>query len=375
MLNDMNVLRPSRRSLLSWGGVAALSAAGLGSGMSSAYAAGGIPASKLIRVEGNTGPAYFREKALHHGTVLQSIGFDNVNRRIYIAQLMQGGIRLAGESSALSGATRDLHGDLTVTQWDMSGNITGHMYLRGFGHGVSFGVEPSGTSTYLWFEVDAVQDRDKMTSRGRRICRFKFVNTNTPLDATSTSLQKFTPVAGSTTNTVSIDPVHNRLVHRYNLGGMRFAVHDLAKARAGDFGSPLVDIAQPAVKIDPQVYGKPSFQGYAVGGSYLYLLHGNSYDYYQDHDGNPDTPKINISRQGEGNTHLTSVNLNTGQIVKTFHSRAAHTLSFREPEGLAIQIPNPATPDVFRLCMGFASGLEPGKRLASIYYKDDLVQP
>ncbi|WP_327169279.1 hypothetical protein [Streptomyces subrutilus] len=381
----MNELQISRRHLLTLTGAAALAAAGLGSATGTARAAAaGLPASKLIRVEGNTGPAYFREETLHEGTVLQSIGFDNVNRRLYVAQLIQGGRKLPGESAAVSGATRDLHGDLSITEWTLgadaadgsgTGRITGSMYLRGFGHGVSIGVEPSGSGTYLWTEVDAVQDVKNGTSRGSRLCRFRFASSATPLDATNASLQKFTPVPGSVNNTASIDPITNRLVVRYSLGGMRYRLYDLAAARAGDFTAPLAEIAEPAIAIDRARFGYPSFQGYAAAGSYLYLLHGNSYGTMQDHDKNEATPEILISAPGEGNTHLTSVDLNTGQIVRTFHSKAGYTLPFREPEGLAVQIPQPGNPEVYRLCMGFASGETGGQRKASVYYKDSLVQP
>lgn len=385
----------NRRNFLGWGGVAALTVTGIGSGAGAALAstgaspatrtnAAGLPPSKLIRVEGNTGPAYFREETLREGTVIQSIGFDNVNRRLYYAQVIQGGRKLPGESAPLSGDMRDLRGDLAITEWTLgadaadgsgTGSMTGYMYLRGFGHGVSFGVEPSGSSTYLWTEVDAVQDIDDMTSRGKRLCRFKFVSSATPLDATNTSLQKFTPVPGSVNNTASVDPLNNRLVVRYDLGGMRYRVYDLAKARAGDFSTPLVEIAEPAMPVDVNRYGKPSFQGYAVAGSYLYMLRGNAYGKTQNHDGDTGTPDIVISPPGEGNTFLASADLNTGLLVKNFHSKAGYTLPFREPEGLAIQIPNAANPGVYRLCMGFASGVQSGQRKASVYYKDSLIQP
>ncbi|MFJ4907549.1 teichoic acid biosynthesis protein C [Streptomyces sp. NPDC093249] len=390
----MNDSQLGRRGFLSLSGVAALSVAGIGATAATASAVGprtgatgaalALPPSKLIRVEGNTGPAYFREKAVQRGTVIQSLGFDNVNRRLYFAQLIGGGLQLTGESAPVPAATRDLHGDLAITEWTLgpdtaegagSASLTGHMYLRGFGHGVGIGVEPSGSGTYLWTEVDAVQDTEEGTSRGRRLCRFKFSSSHTPLDATSTSLQKFTPVPGSVNNTAGVDPLNNRLVVRYSLNGMRYRIFDLAAARAGDFGAPLAEIAEPAVQIDRDLYGKPSFQGYAVAGQYLYMLHGNSYGYTQDHDGDPSTPKIVISPPGVGNTHLTSVDLNTGQIIRTFHSKAGYTLPFREPEGLAVQIPKASEPQVFRLCMGFASGDTPGQRTASVYYKDSLIQP
>ncbi|WP_405647638.1 teichoic acid biosynthesis protein C [Streptomyces uncialis] len=392
-----NTSQFNRRNFLSWSGVAALTVAGVGSGAGAAFASSGagagpatganavgLPPSKLIRVEGNTGPAYFREETLREGTVIQSIGFDNVNRRLYYAQLIQGGRKLPGESAPVAGDVRDLRGDLAITEWTLgadaadgsgTGSVTGYMYLRGFGHGVSFGVEPSGSSTYLWTEVDAVQDIDDMTSRGKRLCRFKFASSATPLDATNASLQKFTPVPGSTNNTASVDPLNNRLVVRYDAGGMRYRVYDLPKARAGDFSTPLVEIAEPAIPVDVNRYGKPSFQGYAVAGSYLYMLRGNAYGKKQDHDGNAATPDIVISPPGEGNTFLASVDLNTGQLVKSFHSKAGYTLPFREPEGLAIQIPKMADPGVYRLCMGFASGVQSGQRKASVYYKDSLIQP
>ncbi|MFD3546526.1 hypothetical protein ACFWUW_13085 [Streptomyces sp. NPDC058655] len=380
----MNEHQISRRDLLSLTGAAALAAVGLGPAAGTARAAGGLPASKLIRVEGNTGPAYFREETLHEGTVLQSLGFDNINRRLYTAQVIQGGRKLAGEPAALSGGARDLHGDLSITEWTLgadaadgssTGRITGSMYLRGFGHGVSIGVEPSGSSTYLWTEVDAVRDEANETSRGMRLCRFKFAGSATPLDPTSPSLEKFTPVPGSVNNTASVDPVTHRLVVRYFLGGMRYRVYDLAAARAGDFTTPLAEIAEPAISIDRARFGRPSFQGYAAAGSHLYLLHGNAYGTAQDHDEDEETPELVISPPGEGNTHLTSVDLNTGRVITTFHSKAGHTLPFREPEGLAIQIPRAGDREVYRLCMGFASGETSGRRTASVYYKDSLIQP
>lgn len=56
------------------------------------------------------------DKALQNGTVLQSFAFDNVNKHIYTVQLMAGGLKLPGESAAVSGADRNLNGDLALTQ-------------------------------------------------------------------------------------------------------------------------------------------------------------------------------------------------------------------------------------------------------------------
>lgn len=371
-----NTSRPTRRSLLAWSGAtAALTAGGVvlgtGSAAAEAFPADGsallVPSARVNLADGSEN--YIREKALQNDTVLQSIGFDNENGRVYVAQVMQGGLKLTGESAAVSKADRDLHGDLTVTQWDLAGNKTGYMYLRGFGHGVSMGVEPAGSGAYLWTEVDAQPTSDG-SSRGMRLARFKFSN-GAVLDNTSSTLVKHTPMPGSTNNNASVDPVYGRLVHRCSIDGkVRIRVHDLDLARLGVWNKPIADIVLPDIDIDIATYGTPSFQGYAVVGRYLYMLHGNAYGSTQVIDGTT----VVISKPDIGNTHVTSVDLTTGNIIETKLTKAAYTLTFREPEGLGIQIPDPAQPGVFRLGIGFASG-ESGGRLASIYYKDLLVQP
>ncbi|MFI1014285.1 teichoic acid biosynthesis protein C [Streptomyces sp. NPDC020965] len=317
-------------------------------------------ATKKIRVEGTTvDPPLVKYKPAHHQTVMQSLAFDNLNKAIFIAQLTNGG------------AERDKNGDLTITRWIWNDTLPtpgyeydGFMLLAGFGHGVSIGVEVDvdTADTYLWTEVDNIPHlvpgtTDKWSGRGKNICRFKYVDAQS-LTNTSPQLQKHTPVPGSTHNTVNIDPVYGRLVHRFKLDGeMRYRVHDLDKARQGIWNDYVADIQEP----DPFVgVPRPPYQGYAVAGSYLYMLFGASYS-----DTNPPG--------GGGNAHLVSVNLKTGDIDTKFHTKAGHSLIFREPEGLSIRIPNPATPDVFDLGMGFACG-EQGARTVTIYIKNSLVQ-
>ncbi|MYX44211.1 teichoic acid biosynthesis protein C [Streptomyces sp. SID89] len=328
---------------------------------------------------------WIREKATKDATIIQSFGYDNANRHIYLVQVTQGGLKLAGESAPVSSANRNLHGDLTVTKWDMSGNVLGYMYLRGFGHGMSIGVEPVGGSAYLWTEVDAVALSDG-TSRGRRLARFPFVNGRV-LDSTSADLTTYTPVPGSTVNTASVDPVYGRLVVRFQDtdGIKKYQVHDLDLARLGIWSEPLAAIDEPDITAVPgwplTTYGHPFLQGYVVVGRYLYMLHGNSYG---------STEKINgqnvvISQPNVGNTFISSVDLTTGAFspappspfnvnVNPCYTAAAYTLDYREPEGLGVYIPDLAQPGVFSIGMGFASGPE-GARLASIYGKSDLIQP
>lgn len=315
----------SRRGMLRASGGLGLAALGLGLATGSASAA--VPVSKRFDL---TEPSYdlFRGKTLHDDTVQQSFAFDNVNRRLFVAQRRNG--------------TAETAGDLCVTQLDFEGNQLGYMYLTGFGHGVSFGAQAVGTSTYLWTEVEA-----NGNGYGRRLARFKFTN-GTTLANTSTALTKFTPVAAATEHTCSIDPVSNRLIVRYHQNSAKhIAVYDLAAATNGNFTSPLANFAQPDL-------GTRKFQGYAAHGSYLYLLTGHSY---------PETGNVVDSE-------VTSVNMNTGAIVQgPLITNAGSTLTFREPEGLAVY---KTAGGEIRLFLGFASG-EAGDRRSNLFYKNILI--
>lgn len=291
-----------------------------------------------------------REKSLYNDTVLQSIAFDNVNERMYTLQLISGGRQLSGETAPVSGAARANNGDLCLTELDLFGNITGHMYLKGFGHGVSFGAEPVGSSTYLWTEVDAVSDGSN--GWGTQLGRFKFVN-GAVITNTSSSITKYALLSGVDRTTCNIDMVNGYLTMRYRQNGsFRYGVFNLEAVKAGN-AQALVDVPHPA--------GLGTFQGFASFGSYLYLLDGVAYN---------DTTSISPN----GNTYITTVNLNSGAQVDRQLTKASYTLSYREPEGMAIQIPNVSNPSAARLCFGFASKVSKtnSSKLASIYYKDAL---
>ncbi|MET7333486.1 teichoic acid biosynthesis protein C [Nonomuraea sp. NPDC005650] len=269
------------------------------------------------------------KKALYDQTVLQSFAIDNSNEHIYTVQVKNGG----GSNAA---------GDLCLTKLSLTGTILGHMYLMGFGHGVQIGVEPSGTSAYLWTETDAVSEDG--SARGSRLARFRFVDGQT-LTSSSAALTKYTPVAGATNTTCAIDPSTNRLIMRYSDGStFRYAVFPLEALKAGT-AEKLYDVAQPT--------GLGTFQGYAGYGDFVYMLTGNAYS-----DTNP----------APGNTYVTCLDLRTGEQVQRAHSVAGKSLDFREPEGMGIQIVSGAP----RLCLGLASGAEKA-RLASIFYKSVLI--
>ncbi|MFD7500561.1 teichoic acid biosynthesis protein C [Streptomyces sp. NPDC059850] len=302
-----------------------------------AEAAGGrfdlsVPSTQLIR-----------EKAPHNNTVLQSFAFDDANGHLYTIQMMQGGLRLSGESAPVSGADRAKRGDMCVTKLSLTGTKLGHMYVRGFGHGVSIGCEPVGATAYLWAESDANPD----SGYGRAISRFAFKD-GAVLDSGSSGLATHRPVPGSTSNQPAVDMLNKRLLLRYRQGDqVRYRLMSLAAVTAGDYTAVYDDIAQAGIE-EGEV-----FQGFTLLGDYVYQLTGTN---YTDEDGsNPPS--------GHGNAHVSCVDLRTGQLVQRSRTEAGYSLGYREPEGMAVQLTSPR-----RLCMGFASGAS-GARELSVYYK------
>ncbi|MGW4896462.1 phage baseplate protein [Kitasatospora sp. NPDC004240] len=366
----------SRRSLLAWGGAAALAAgSGLAAGAGPAAAAPVDPPGKALLVPsarvdvGADSVRQYLGKELTDATVLQCFAYDNVNGHVYLAQVTGGNWVLEGDPGPLTAEERARRGDLTVTRWTTAGEASGFMHLRGFGHGVALGVEVTGKEVHLWVEAASVAN-SKGIGFGTRIARVRFVHDSV---VTSSTIPVHDPVPGSLYNAVAVDPVYDRLVHRYQLDGrFRYRVHDLALARLGVWTAPLAEIEEPAVvaPVIDAAYGSPSFQGFTAAGRYLYMLHGDPYGTTEPSNGGT----LVVSRPGTGNTFVSAVDLLTGQLVKTSMSRAAIDLEYREPEGIAIRLPDPANPAVFELAFGFASG-PAGARVATVYLKKDLLPP
>ncbi|MDX3639914.1 Tat pathway signal sequence domain protein [Streptomyces sp. MB09-02B] len=348
--------RPNRRQLLKR--AAGLTGATLlGSAVlsSAGTAAAAVATSKRFDLTDDS-DEWFREILLQETRILQSFSFDNTNKHLYTAQLVDAGRQLPGEARAYTGTERGTNGDLCVTRLDWQGYIIGRMYLKGFGHGVSIAAEPSGNSAYLWTETDSVPDSQNV-GYGTKIARFKFAN-GAVLTPDSHHVTKYDPVPGSDHNTIAVDPVNSRLAVRHRISGTwKISLYDLAAFRAGTF-TTLASITQPSVLTGP------TFQGYTTLGQYLYTIDGTAYTY--DSADN---------RTSESNTYVTSIDWNTGAVVQRSLSKAGESLYYREPEGLAIQIPDTSNPAAARLHLGFGS--QESKALtdkkASFYYKDLLV--
>ncbi|MBT2508157.1 Teichoic acid biosynthesis protein C (Precursor) [Streptomyces sp. ISL-98] len=284
------------------------------------------------------------KKPLRHTTVLQSFAFDDSRQRLYVVQVMQGGIRLAGESREYTGTERRQRGDMCLNQLDFSGKRLGHMYLLGHGHGVGMGVERDAAgATWIWTESDGRVAESGAFGRG--ITRFRFVDRQVRRSSAESTRY---PVAGSTANQPSVDMSTKRIAVRHRIAGkVRYRVFSLGRAVAGDFTKPLHDFAQAAAHPDPDA----DFQGFALHGNYLYQLAGDPYG-----PGNPPS--------GHGNTYVSCIDISTGKLIQRSRTEAGYSLDYREPEGLAVRRTTRA-----RLCMGFASG-GVGERRYSIYYKE-----
>ena len=141
--------------------------------------------------------------------------------------------------------------------------------------------------------------------------------------------------------------------YRFN-GAYRFAVYNLEDIHAGTY-EPMYDVAQPD---DIQ-----TFQGFASYGKYLYLLEGNSFEHVRADD-------------EVGNTYITVLDLTTGEVVDKQFMNTGFDLLFREPEGMAISIPNPDRPDLAILNFGFASTVSETdtSKLINIFSIDQMVE-
>ncbi|MEU6215478.1 teichoic acid biosynthesis protein C [Streptomyces sp. NPDC047023] len=323
-MND--TFRFSRRGLIRAGAGVSLAALGLGAGAQSASAA--VAVTKRFDL---AEPSYdlFRSKDTHGARVQQSFAFDWKNKFLYVATKRSG----SAESD----------GDLCINKMDFDGNYLSYMHLDGFGHGVAFAAVPDGSGTELWIECAA-----NSGGYGTALAPVTYRG-GTTLGSPAASAA-YRPIAGAGEYTCSVDPVYERMIVRYHTStGKRIAVYPLSAFTTRSFGTPLADFKQPSIP--------GTAQGYTLYGSYMYFLTGDAYP----GDGTP---------TGDGNTYVTSVDINTGAVKQgPVLTKAGSTLHHREPEGLAIYRTDGGEA---RLFIGFATGKE-GDRRSSIFYKNALV--
>ncbi|MFH8580905.1 hypothetical protein [Streptomyces zaomyceticus] len=287
----------------------------------------------------------------------QAIATDTVNGHVFVLQV---------ESSATSPA-----GNLYLNRIDReTGTVTGSMQLKGFGHGLSMGAEPSGTDTYLWTEVGPLHvnyDNGVATSAfGKAVTRFKFESGKVLDGALIPAAQKFTP-PGSTSGTgPSLDPVNHQVCVMYHKDGKRhFTRYDSTAAAAGSwipvgttFVMPAGEDVTPAVPSPYPLQAKLVSQGFTVLGDVVYSYQWAPYD----KDNNPTT----VPSEFPGIAFLTSYSWTTGARLDRQVVTNADGLTRREPEGVATEV-DPATGET-RLLFGFSNTVpgEEGERDVTI---------
>jgi hypothetical protein len=279
--------------------------------------------------------AFLREKRIRESTVMQSIAFDDSNGVLYVAQVMEAGRQLTGESSPVSGTQRAAHGDLAVSRVSYAGQLLSWMYLRGFGHGVAIGVESVGADSYLWVETASVPRTVDGVGYGTRVGRVRFVP-SAVVTYPSTAIEVHQPLQGATEVSVSLDALNRTLLVRCRVGGVyRYNLYPLDAFRARTY-QPLHSAVETGIS--------DVFQGHAHFFDQVYRLEGRS-------GGVTTAP-----------THVSRFDLPTGTMAQRSVTEAARSLTFREPEGMAVQGGPP------RLHFGFADG-PAGDRNISVYYK------
>jgi hypothetical protein len=282
---------------------------------------------------------FLRERRARDVTVLQSIAFDDAKGVLFVAQVMQKNRQLTGESAPVSGTRRSAHGDVTVSRFNYSGRLLSWMYLRGFGHPVGIGVEPVGSSSYLWLGGRAVPRSTDGKGYPTRVARVRFAP-GAVVDYGSSAVTRYRPVDGATEISVSLDMLNRTLLLRYLLNGAyRYRLYRLDAFKDRDY-RPLISRTETGIS--------DLFQGHAHLHGQVYRLEGRS-------GGVSAAP-----------THVSRFDLPSGRTTQRTVTQAARTLTFREPEGMAVQL------RPLRLHMGFADGVT-GARNLSIYYKDRYV--
>lgn len=268
----------------------------------------------------------------------QSFAFDAAGDRVYALQVMADGLRLPDEEGPVSGRDRKMAGDMCVSVLSLSGSAAGHMYLRGFGHGVSMGVESSGGDVLLWVESDV----DERTGYGRAVARVPFRD-GAVLDSSSPAVRHHRPLPGSRQLHPAFDPVDGRVLVSHWIG----EAHHYAVYRTDDFldgrYKPLHTVADGALRDGEWV------QGCVLHGNHIYQLTGKGYT--DEAGANPPS--------GGGDTFVSALDVRTGEVAGRRKVTVAPELEYREPEGIAVR----AAPES-QLCVGFSVKTPERRRLA-----------
>jgi hypothetical protein len=237
----------------------------------------------------------------------------------YVTNVMPGGITLPGEPGPVSAVQRNINGDMALSQVLLNGVTAGTMYLTGFGHGQTLGVE-SGSPSFIWIETDAHMDGTGFGT-GRKVARISF-SAGAVLSPSTPGLDIYDPVPGNTRVFPSLDVERNRLLLSWFDGANRFySVYDLNNFKAHNF-SPISTVQQVGVQ--------GTLQSCCLHSNLIYLLEGDAYSGL-----NPPP----------GNTYHVVMDAGTGEFLGRTLSTQGADLPYREPEGSTV-IASPTGPQL-----------------------------
>jgi hypothetical protein len=296
------------------------------------------PRTDISLVQPNV--AILSSVTLRDTTIMQSFAYDDVNKVWIFAQVQQSG---------RFGKTASQHahdGDLTLTKISQSGAILGYMYLSGFGHGLSIGVEPAGSTTYVWTEsnsqyFEALGSADA-NGYGTKIARFAWRNSTT-LTPLSSGVTLFAVNDEAPEQSPYVDYKRNRIAVQYwsaPHNTFRWAVYPLDQFKARDY-TPIIRSSWP------DELNRITDQGWAyVNDSIMLNYNGNA---------------CSSTNPAPGNATLFKVSLPGPDAVVADRAliTSGGSLSPREPEGLTILGSD-------NVCVGFTSGSS-GARRANVY--------
>lgn len=276
----------------------------------------------------------------------QNVSLDWVNNRLYSTQIINGGVLLPGEvAPAKTQAQRANAGDLAITEMTRTGTITGVMYARSMGHGVSLSAEPVGSDTYLWMEADAVPDG--VFGYARQVGRVKFV-AGTTVDASSPLVEKFQPWTGVRRVLSSVDFQNDRImVSAADMTTQRnrsYRTYNLSQFRLGIFN---IEYTWPIVGLNPD----RSLQNHVLYGDFVYQLTGHNYS---------------ATNPPPGDSTISCTDITTGLLAEKFDNFTAVGLNNREPEALNVDHSVPSA----RLFFGFSTNAPAPVRFCTLYYWD-----
>lgn len=271
----------------------------------------------------------------------QNVSIDWQNNLLYSTQIINGGVLLPGEVlPAKTQAERALAGDLAITRFTRAGTITGVMYVRSMGHGVSLNAEPVGSDTYLWMEADSAIDG--VFGLGQKVGRLKFTDGAT-VDSSSGLVQKFDPVPGFRRVFNTIDFQNDRIAVSWaDLTPQRnrtYRVYNFTQFKLGIY-TPLFEF--PLDGLDN------GLQNHCLYGDFIYQIEGAPYSGTNPPPGNSWTSVLDMN----------------GSVVQRVFNATALGLNNREPEALNVDHGTP-TPNLF---FGFSTNAPAPVRFVTLYY-------